>query len=628
MPPITPGATDFMSAATPDGRPGVAPRTRRRFLCELAGASLVALAGGQKARAQTSASGGREFVLENAVLRIGLGVADAGLTVIDKRTDLTWRQQAAAGFAVNPDSVRTEPGVLSAEVKGPKEKYIVRLSFPAGRPESFELTVAVPGRRYASFGDYPFPFAAPSKGWYYVQNTVGEGMLMPMDRMKDIVDPFSWRGGQPWWGITDLKRGMRARRESFATVEGIHAVPLRVSYAFFTEGGYVGLAKEFRRDFLAAHPDMRPLPERVASRPAVGFLQDAAYVYFWGETPGEDLEVARDMKAAGIDRCIAVTYGRHEIDPASTNGMAKLGLVVGKYQMPTGNRFNIYKRAGYAQRLLNDKLGLDQLIDPTNPDLLRRICTKEVLKEWPAKAKAWIDEYGVKLFYFDTMAVQVAACVHPDHPETVEENTAGRLELMKRTRDMGMVVGSGEGLSPSWALPAVDFFEGQMNLRDYHNTVMSVASGGFEKDLGEEYAEGAATQLDATRRIPLYQLAFHDYVVGTWVWRDTNFQSTPYAWKKDLFNILYGSMPMWHISRKLWEKHKAAMVASYRTISKVRRRIGFAEMLNHGWLTDDRSVQFTDWSTGDRVVVNFSDRPFPRAGRNAVAARSFVLESR
>src|SRR5438067_4963644 len=100
--------------------------TRRRFLCELAGASLIAIAGGQKARAQTSASGGREFVVENAVLRIGLSVAHASLTVIDKRIDLTWRQQPAAGFSVNADSVRTEPGALSAEVTGPKEKYIIK----------------------------------------------------------------------------------------------------------------------------------------------------------------------------------------------------------------------------------------------------------------------------------------------------------------------------------------------------------------------------------------------------------------------------------------------------------------------------------------------------------------------
>jgi hypothetical protein len=249
------------------------------------------------------------------------------------------------------------------------------------------------------------------------------------------------------------------------------------------------------------------------------------------------------------------------------------------------------------------------------------------MKEWPQKAKTWINDYGVQLFYFDTMAVQVVQCIHPDHPESVEQNTAGRLAIMKQTRDMGMVVGSGEGLAPSWALPGVDFFEGQMNCRDYHNTVMSVAGGGFEKDLGHEYDEGAKTQLDFTRRIPLYQLGFHDYAVGTWVWRDTNYQSTPYAWKKDLFNILYGSMPMWHLSQRLWDRHKDAMLASYRNFLSVRSRIGFAEMVNHGWLAEDRSVQFSDWGTGDRVIVNFGDKPFDRPGKRSVAARAFLMET-
>lgn len=608
--------TEFESASGP---------TRRRFLCELAGTSMIAIAG-RKAWAQTAAAGGHEFVLENDVLRIALSVTNGGLMVLDKRAGLTWRQQVTPGFAVAPDSVRTGAGALSAELAGPKERYVIKVAFSEGRPHGFDLTVGVAGRRYAAFTDFPFPFNAPAKGWHFVQNTVGEGILMPMDRMQDIVGPFSWRGGQPWWGITDLKRGMRSRLESFATVEGAYAVPLRVSYAFFTDGGYVGLAKEFRRDFLKAHPEMQPLKERVAARPAVGYLKDGAYIYFWGDTPAEDLELAKEMKQAGIDRGIAVTYGRHETDRASCEGIAKLGWVVGKYQMPTGNRFKIYKRNGYAQKLLSGKLGLDQLIDPSQPDLLGRLCTKVVLKEWPLKAKTWIDDYGIQLFYFDTMAVQVVACVHPDHPETVEENTAGRLELMKRTREMGMVVGSGEGLSPSWALPGVDFFEGQMNLRDYHNSTMSIPSGGYEKELGEDYAGGASTQLDASRRVPLYQLGFHDFVVGTWVWRDTNFQSTPYAWKKDLFNVLYGSMPIWHITRRLWDRHKAAMLASYRTISTVRKRIGFAEMMNHGWLTEDRSVQFTDWNTGDRVIVNFGDRPFTRPSKNPVAPRSFVLE--
>jgi hypothetical protein len=83
---------------------------------------------------------------------------------------------------------------------------------------------------------------------------------------------------------------------------------------------------------------------------------------------------------------------------------------------------------------------------------------------------------------------------------------------------------------------------------------------------------------------------------------------------------------MWHITRHLWASHKAQMIASYRNIASVRKRIGFAEMVSHGWLTADRSVQFTDWDTGDRVLVNFGDRPFERKPKETVLQRSFVVE--
>jgi hypothetical protein len=192
---------------------------------------------------------------------------------------------------------------------------------------------------------------------------------------------------------------------------------------------------------------------------------------------------------------------------------------------------------------------------------------------------------------------------------------------------LGMLVGSGEGVCPTWALPDLDFFEGVMSLRTYCDNPLKIPGGDFKTDLGDNYQTQAATALDQTRRIPLYQLAFHDYVAGTWVWRDTNYQSMPFAWKKDLFNILYGTMPMWHLTRPIWESRKARLIASYQNIASVRQRIGFAEMVNHGWLTADRSVQFTDWDTGDRVIVNFGSHPFERESKQSLAPRSFVVES-
>lgn len=103
-----------------------------------------------------------------------------------------------------------------------------------------------------------------------------------------------------------------------------------------------------------------------------------------------------------------------------------------------------------------------------------------------------------------------------------------------------------------------------MSLRTYADPKLKIPGGDYRQDNGESYKAAAAVLLDETRRVSLYQLAFHDYVVGTWIWRDSNYQSVAFADKKDLYNILYGTMPMWRIDRALWTAHKDDFVASYR----------------------------------------------------------------
>ena len=573
--------------------------------------------------------------IEDDVVRISLSTSDASLSVVDKRIPLEWRQQVRSGFRIALDSIRTSPTSLSARVLGEEgEAYVLTISLSKESPVAFDLVLNIPDRHYAIMPAYPFPFAAPEKGWYYVQNTSGEGLLMPLEKAAAIDMPYSWSGSQPWWGLTDLKRGMITRLDTFRNPSRrrnsdewtVYAMPLRVHYAFFTDGGYTALAKEYRNYFLSTHPELRPLRDRVQARPAVSALKDAVYVYLWGENPADDLSLVKDMKAAGIEHGIAMFYGRHEVDRSLFDGIKQLGWVAGMYHMPTGNLFRVSRNRNWPNAILTGRLTPAQALASSNAKGWDRICGKHVLPEWIAKAKQVIRDYGTQFFYFDTLVVQLAPCLAPAHPSTIEENEQARLEILKQTRDLGMVVGSGEGMSPTWALPGLDFFEGLMSLRPYADTRLRIPSGGYETDLGNSYQGQAAITLDETRRIPLYQLAFHDYVAGTWVWRDTNYQSTPFAWKKNLFNILYGTMPMWHINSRVWETHKADFVASYKSIASVRARIGFAEMVNHGWLTADRSVQFTDWSTGDRVIVNFGDRSFDRKGKEPVQGRSFIIE--
>ena len=605
-------------------------------LMVLIGPSRIRVAASAAAAAASDESKGKQTpMLENDVLRLSLSLQDASLTVVDKRIGLVWRQQARTGFRVEPDAMSVSPTSLTAKVVTKEGTFAVAISLSKECLHAFDLQLEIPGRQYASLPGYPFPFAAPDKGWYYVQNTTGEGMLTPLEKPEEINKAFGWGGGQPWWGLTDLKRAMRVRLDTFRNPDGrsgaedrtVYALPLRVNYAFFTDGGYQQLAKEYRVGFLRSHPEMRPLDERAKARPALSALKDGVYVYLWEKDPAENLKLVAEMKAAGVERGVAVFYGEDRIDRSLFDGIKKLGWVPGMYRMPTGNLFHVSRNQGWPNALLSGRLAPQRFFAESNHSAWGRVCGRNLLKEWPGKVKTFISDYGPQLFYFDTLVVQLAPCLHPDHPSTIEENQQARRKIMDQTRALGTIVGSGEGVCPTWALPDLDFFEGLMSLRTYSDVPLKIPSGDYETDLGEKYKRVAALILDETRRIPLYQLAFHDYVAGTWVWRDTNYQSVAFAWKKDLFNILYGTMPMWHIDRRLWDSRKAKLVESYHNLASVRERIGFAEMVNFGWLSADRSVQFSDWSTGDRVIVNFGDRPFERKPKTPVPGRSFVLEN-
>src|SRR5439155_11513380 len=146
--------------------------------------------------------------VENDVLRISLSSQDASLTVVDKRIGLVWRQQVRPRFRIAPDGMHVTSTTLSAKVLGEGGTYLVTISLAKESAHAFDLLLDMPDRHYAAMLDYPFPFVAPERGWYYVQNTSGEGMLMSLEKMEDIYKPFGWSGSQPWWGLTDLKRAM------------------------------------------------------------------------------------------------------------------------------------------------------------------------------------------------------------------------------------------------------------------------------------------------------------------------------------------------------------------------------------------------------------------------------------
>jgi hypothetical protein len=98
--------------------------------------------------------------------------------------------------------------------------------------------------------------------------------------------------------------------------------------------------------------------------------------------------------------------------------------------------------------------------------------------------------------------------------------------------------------------------------------------------------------------------------VAQWYWGDYN-NKLPALWdKRDLFNVLYGTPPMFMFNRQVWEQNKQRFARSYKNICPVVREVGYAEMTDHSFLTPDRDVQQTKFSNRVTVTVNFGDKVY------------------
>ena len=115
-------------------------------------------------------------------------------------------------------------------------------------------------------------------------------------------------------------------------------------------------------------------------------------------------------------------------------------------------------------------------------------------------------------------------------------------------------------------------------------------------------------------RIPLEQLVYHDSHITTWYTGD-GASKVPSAWDdKDLFNALYGSMPLFlPPDIAYWVENRLRFIDSYYLAAMVFRETGTAKMIDHRILTDDRLVQETEFENGWVVTVNFGNAPYADA---------------
>jgi hypothetical protein len=401
----------------------------------------------------------------------------------------------------------------------------------------------------------------------------------------------------------------------------------QAKYIFLADGGHVAIAKRYRQDAMARGL-LKTFAQKRVERPDIDKLIGAVNIWCWDENA---LPIIREIQAAGIDRIL----WSNRLKPAALTQANALGVLT--------SRYDIYQ----------------DLMDPAQFPKLRYIHPDWTTAGWPKDLNLgpdgkWIHGWEIEVkgsnemipcgvlcdlkapdyalkrigdelathpyhcrFIDTTTASPWRECYSPDHPMTRTQSREAKMKLLAVVSDhFKLVCGSETGHEA--AVPYCDYFEGMLSLGPYR---VHDAGRAMEQVVTEVPENLAKFQVGEKYRLPLWELVYHDACIAQWYWGDYNNKLPAIWWKRDLFNGLYGTPPMFWFDAN-WKKLRDRFVASYKQTAPIARATGYSEMTDHRFLTPDRSVQQTTFANGVQVTVNFGDAEYRDADGKTLPPRS------
>ncbi|MCX7819200.1 MAG: glycoside hydrolase [Kiritimatiellae bacterium] len=404
----------------------------------------------------------------------------------------------------------------------------------------------------------------------------------------------------------------------------------RLRFVLFDRGGYVAMCRRYR-EHARVEGRLVTFREKLARNPDVERLAGAANVWFMDR--GGGLDLAREMAAAGMDR-VLWSAGRTSNEVAA---LRQMGWLISRYDIyqdlmnpaefhrlhhvprdwpndawPTG----VIRRAdgdwvrGWQVRTKDGSMiPCAVLCDRLAPDRARQRIREELAAR----------PYNTR-FIDTTTATPWRECYDPAHPMSRTESRMYKMELLKVvSHEFNLICGSETGHDA--AVPFVHYFEGMLSLGPFR---VPDAGRDMERKWDEVPERVARFQTGHRYRLPLWELVYHDCVVAQWYWGDYN-NKLPALWRRrDLWNALYGTPPMYMFNRAEWARDRERFVESYRIATPVHRRTMFHPMISHRRLTPDGSVQQSEFGDGTVVTVNFGETPYRLPGGRELAPETAI----
>ena len=633
--------------------------------------------------------------IANESLKAVLAIPSGTLTVEDLRCGLVWQQHVPVQSARGPKwgEVRTERiaasqhihvedaivrgRVIRATAKWRNHLFKIAFELPAGRAV-LTVTIDDPQRdqqlpwkaNWAGVILMTYPYGFYNEAVVDTVVPVDEGVVYSPKDVAPLVDPRRWnltalhnKLSMPWWGITDGRRGVMTHVQSpwdcmfsikwINTPQGSRTLPQvtwlaskqcwsyprQVTFQFFDGGGHVAMAKAFRK-YEMQRGAFRSWDDKVAANPSVAKLKGALDV--WSQqTLTADL--VKSLRQAGIRKCV---LGKPRGGNAPPNEGFELEAI--RAAVDAGYLVGVYHNHSWIQGRWVDRdptmadAGIvssdGQLTYTKNPwDPRGRLdrCPAAHLDIFLKHARAERG-MGVNYFFTDctTTGGSIEECYHHAHSLTRRGGSQALNHALASVAGLGMLVGSERG--KWWAAEATHVFEGIETLIEYGGRYYG--SGDVTHWVGPYLTEKPGfTELclgydfNPARRVPLFQLVYHDSVYCTRRWNQDPGRDASLWERHDLMNVLYGTAPLIFMHPRAgnvigspdWAKVRDRYLRTYHNVCGWHEKIGFDEMVDHLFLTADRMIQETRFSSGWNVVANFGESSWLDSRGFSVKSHSF-----
>ncbi len=576
--------------------------------------------------------------IKNDTLEVTFCTASSEFVFKDRRTNRSWTQQAGGATFTVLDTTLKQGGLDIRFLDPASMREITATVRLEEKSPECVVTLKSAGEMDGKL-QWPAPFAS-AKGQILIL-PVNEGISYPVDDQSLPPMYYCLYGGHglcmPWYGATDGDAGWMAIVETpddasvyiprkdgllgivpeWESQKGQFGSERIIRYVFIDHGGYVSMAKRYR-EYAKKTGLFKTLEEKRKAIPAVDLLVGAVNVWCWDK---DAPSICREMQSLGITRIL----WSNGCPPEEIKDLNDMGVLTSRYDIfqDAMNPENFPKIRWIHPDWTSDAWANDDLMIGKDGEWVRgwevetkdgnkmipcgTLCDRQAVSYAHKRIPPELATSHYRCRFIDTTTASPwRECYHPKHPMTRTESKHYKMELLRYVSEgCNLVCGSETGHDA--AVPYVHYFEGMLSLGPYRVPDSGRDMSRTWNDVPEQVAK---FQTGHAYRIPLWELVYHDCVIAHWYWGDYN-NKLPKLWdRRDLWNTLYGTAPMFMFSRKSYEAGKDRFVKSYKTIEPVARATGYSEMLSHEWLTSDHAVQRTRFANGVVVTVNFGDAQF------------------